>query len=121
MEEVIAQILTQIGLGVASNTVYDVLKNFIGKKVKQQEIARRLESIEELTGRVEEVMGIFTRNGILNLQEQGLVEVAGTHEASGIGNITGLDIQGPAKIKPGTVSKASGIGNITGTIIGGKQ
>jgi len=121
MEELIAQILAQIGLSVAGNTVYGGLKNFIGKKVKRQEIAVVLESIEELTGRVEEVMDILITNRILNLQEDGMVEVAGTHEASGIGNITALDIQGPAKIKPGTVSKASGIGNITGTKIGGKE
>jgi len=94
MEELIAQILAQIGLSVASNTVYGVLKNFIGKKVKRQEIARVLESIKELTGRVEEVMDILTANRILNLQEDGMVEVAGTHEASGIGNITGTRIGG---------------------------
>ncbi len=106
-------------MSVAGNTVYGSLKNFIGKKVKKQEITLILESIEELRGRVEEVMDLLTTNQILNLQEDGMVEIAGTHEASGIGNITALDIKGPVKIKPGTVSKASGIGNITGTKIGG--
>lgn len=50
-----------------------------------------------------------------------LTIVDGSHEADGIGNITGLDIRGPVIIKPGTRSSARGIGNITGTRIGGKE
>jgi hypothetical protein len=48
-----------------------------------------------------------------------LAIIDGTHEAHGVGNVTGLDIQGPAHLKPGTRSFATGIGNITGTRIGG--
>lgn len=44
--------------------------------------------------------------------------VAGTHEAYGQGEVTALDIQGPAIIKPGTISRASGQGTVTGTRIG---
>jgi len=44
--------------------------------------------------------------------------VGGTHEAHGRGKVTGLDIEGPAIITPGTVSRASGEGEITGTRIG---
>lgn len=47
-----------------------------------------------------------------------VVEVAGEHVARGKGNVTGLDIQGPAIIKPGTRSVAEGEGNITATRIG---
>ncbi|MDP2857398.1 MAG: hypothetical protein Q8P50_05395 [Bacillota bacterium] len=47
-----------------------------------------------------------------------VVEVAGEHIATGKGNVTGLDIQGPAIIKPGTRSVAEGEGNITATRIG---
>jgi len=45
-------------------------------------------------------------------------EIAGSHSAHGIGEVTGLDIQGPVIIKPGTIVTASGQGLITGTRIG---
>lgn len=48
-------------------------------------------------------------------------EVSGLHEAHGIGNVVGLDIVGPAILRPGTRSVASGIGNVTGTRIGGSR
>jgi len=121
MEELILEELLKAGLGAGARIVCDSLKRFFGKKVKKQEIVRVLESIEELKGQVEKVMDILKTNQILLFQEDGMVEVAGIHEASGIGIVTALDIKGPAKIKPGTVSKASGIGNITGTKIGGKE
>lgn len=47
-----------------------------------------------------------------------IVEVAGEHVARGRGDVTGLDIQGPAIIRPGTRSVAEGEGNITATRIG---
>ena len=49
-----------------------------------------------------------------------LTEVAGEHQASGVGHVVALDIEGSAIIKPGTKSSASGIGNITATRIGRK-
>jgi hypothetical protein len=45
--------------------------------------------------------------------------VGGIHEATGSGEITGLDIQAPVIIAPGTISRASGHGKVTGTRIGG--
>jgi hypothetical protein len=45
--------------------------------------------------------------------------VDGSHSAEGVENIIGLDIQGPAIIKPGTKSTARGFRNVTGTRIGG--
>ena len=49
--------------------------------------------------------------------ETEVVSVGGIHEASGIGEVTGLDVEGPAQIQPGTVVRASGEGIITGTKI----
>lgn len=43
-----------------------------------------------------------------------LAIIDGTHEAHGVGNVTGLDIEGPAFLKSGTRSVATGFGNITG-------
>ncbi|MBF2715833.1 hypothetical protein [Agrobacterium vitis] len=51
--------------------------------------------------------------------ENKFIDVAGTHEASGIGNVTGLEINQSVRILPGTVVRASGIGHIIGTKIGG--
>ena len=55
----------------------------------------------------------------LNLRRDAPLSVVdGTHEATGIGNVTALDIQGAAIIRPGTVSRAAGEGNVTATRIG---
>lgn len=58
----------------------------------------------------------WVRNN-LNSSETPLTELAGTHEAAGIGEITGLRIAKPTRIKPGTISRATGIGKVTGTSI----
>ncbi len=47
--------------------------------------------------------------------------INGTHHAKGIGNVTGIDVQGPVIFKPGTQSIAEGTGNITATRIAGKE
>ncbi len=60
----------------------------------------------------------WVRSNLNRRVDSPLSEVAGTHEATGVGNITALDIQGPAIIKPGTLSKATGQGNVTATRIG---
>ena len=60
----------------------------------------------------------WVRGNLNRRVDSPLSEVAGSHEASGVGNVTALDIEGPAIIKPGTVSRASGLGNITATRIG---
>lgn len=44
--------------------------------------------------------------------------VGGIHEAHGQGVVTGLDIQGPTIIAPGTIARATGHGTVTGTRIG---
>jgi hypothetical protein len=49
-----------------------------------------------------------------------ITEVAGEHAAVGKGEVIGLDIQGPALIKPGTRAIAAGEGRVTGTRIGSK-
>lgn len=50
-----------------------------------------------------------------------MVIVGGSHSASGVGEITGLDVRGPAFIQPGTVVTASGFGTVTATRIGGSS
>ncbi len=53
--------------------------------------------------------------------ENDVVIVDGEHSAEGFGEVTGLDIEGPAIIKPGTKSRAKGTGKITGTRIGRRE
>lgn len=53
----------------------------------------------------------------LNRNPIGIAEVAGTHEAHGIGDIAGLRVSKPTKIKPGTIARANGIGKVSGTSI----
>ena len=58
------------------------------------------------------------RNGSATSQPEDIVEVSGEHVAKGKGNVTALDIQSAAIIKPGTRSVAEGEGNVTATRIG---
>lgn len=60
----------------------------------------------------------FIRDNLNKRPQEVLTEVNGTINATGIGNVTALEISKPAKIMPGTVVSASGIGNIIGTKIG---
>lgn len=53
-----------------------------------------------------------------------ITTIEGFHAARGVGDVTGLDIEGPAAIRPGTISTAEGIGTVTATRIrpsGGKK
>lgn len=52
-----------------------------------------------------------------NSHAKNLMQVDGTHKAKGEGVVTGLDIQEPVIIKPGTKSIAEGKGKITATRI----
>ena len=52
------------------------------------------------------------------LKTSGVTVVDGVHCAKGIGDVTGLDVQGPAIFRPGTKSTAEGSGTITATRIG---
>jgi hypothetical protein len=60
----------------------------------------------------------WVRSNLNRRVDSPLSVVAGMHEATGVGNITALDIQGSAIIRPGTISKATGQGDVTATRIG---
>lgn len=55
--------------------------------------------------------------GNLNKKPFTITEVAGTHEAYGVGDVAGLRISKPTKIQPGTIAKGAGIGKVSGTSI----
>lgn len=64
----------------------------------------------------------LTMNRHKSLPETSDVAVVdGVHYAEGIGNVTGIDTQGPVIFRPGTRSTAAGIGNITATRIGSNK
>lgn len=50
--------------------------------------------------------------------ENKITEVAGEHSAKGVGEVTGLEINKPTRIMPGTKVSVEGYGKITGTKIG---
>ena len=52
-----------------------------------------------------------------NSPSNNLTQIDGRHKAKGEGEVTGLDIQEPVIIKPGTKSTAEGKGKITATRI----
>ena len=59
----------------------------------------------------------WVRHQLNKSVEDGLTVIDGDHKAEGIGNVTALDIQKGAILRPGTKSIARGVGNITGTKI----
>lgn len=63
----------------------------------------------------------WVRSNLNKRREQTFHVVDGLHEASGIGHITGLSINEPTIIKPGTVVRATGLGTVVGTSIGSSQ
>ena len=60
----------------------------------------------------------WVRGNLNKSAANSIVIVDGEHHATGKGNITGLEINRPAIIQPGTIVRASGEGNVTGTKIG---
>ena len=58
----------------------------------------------------------------LNQSPHALISILdGEHHASGVGEVTGIDAEGPTLFKPGTRSSAEGIGRITATRIGPRR
>lgn len=64
---------------------------------------------------------VWVRNNLNKSINPNISVIDGEHRASGRGNITGLDVHGPAFFKPGTKVIAEGEGNITGTRISYKK
>jgi hypothetical protein len=61
----------------------------------------------------------FTNEALETLATGQFTDVSGEHSARGVRDVTALDIQGSAIIRPGTRSTAEGSGRVTGTRIGG--
>ncbi len=76
-------------------------------------ITTLLASFAQITGY--SLKDSFSKNK--NSLANNLMQVDGTHKATGEGVVTGLDIQEPVIIKPGTKSIAEGKGKITATRI----
>lgn len=118
--EILANLLSQLGLGVATNAIYDLIINLHQNGATKNEWKIALTKISEINGRVDEVLNLLMQSNLLH-EKNDIIEVDGTHIAEGKGFVIGLDVQGPVKIKPGTVVYATGEGTIIGTRIGGKS
>jgi len=58
----------------------------------------------------------------LNRSPHSLISVvAGKHHARGVGEVVGIDAEGPVFFHPGTTSTAEGVGNVTATRIGQRK
>jgi len=60
----------------------------------------------------------WTRENLNKSNVSLLTTIDGRHAARGVGRVTGLDLHGPATIKPGTIVTAEGVGEITATRVG---
>jgi hypothetical protein len=114
----VAALLGNLASGVASNYIYDALKQWSGRSVTRSEVIAALAKIDEIRSRVDEIYAALITHRIL-VEKGHIVEVAGSHNANGSGLVIGLDVQAPARILPGTVVNASGTGTVIGTRIGG--
>ncbi len=62
------EILCQLGLGVASNAVYDYLKSLLGKNPSSQEVADAIQNLINVNGvsmKAETVINALAENGFL--------------------------------------------------------
>ena len=84
-----------------------------------QAYARLREGQRSLSDKIEVV--IKRLQGLENQEASDVTVLDGTHYAEGIGEVTGIDTQGPVIFKPGTKSSARGIRKITATRIGGEK
>jgi len=136
--------LSLLATGIGSGIMGDLIERLAnGEKITADEIQQQIESALKQSQLLEkdefwhafehlrkgqQLLGqqnkaIFTLlQEVANIEQStNLTIVDGSHSAKGVGNVTGLDIQGLVIIKPGTKSTAKGIGNITGTRIGGNK
>ena len=64
-------LLSQVGLGLATNAVYDLLKSIAGKQVDQQALATEVQNRIDLHGvtmRAQTVISALAQNGYLSIQ-----------------------------------------------------
>jgi len=127
--EAIGAIIERVANGNASD---DEIKQQVELALKQNNIDRLLtkdefwhayaqlrEGQRSLSDKIEVV--IKHLQGLESQEASDVAVVDGTHRAEGIGEVTGIDAQGPVIFKPGTKSSARGIGKITATRIGGEK
>lgn len=118
MYEIIVSTLTALGINIASSAVFEIIKSFAGKQAPKADVINALNSIKDLQGKVDAVYDALKQQSVFH-ENSGFVEISGAYNATGSGLVIGLDVQGPAKIAPGTVVNVSGSGTVIGLRIGG--
>lgn len=91
--------LSQLGLGLATNALYDLIKSLAGRRVSAQEFAHQVQNEVNQHGvsvSAETVINALTQNGFLSIQPQSTaIKVSGGGTFSGntisIGKVTGFD------------------------------
>jgi hypothetical protein len=107
--EPITNVLSQLGLGLATNAIYDLLKGLAGRSISAQEITQEIQNRINMYGvsiRAETVINALAENGYLMIQRshlhanQGLI--FGSHRGSAVvGNNSALTTNNTA-IKAGS-------------------
>ena len=68
-------VLAQLGLGVATNAVYDLLKGFAGKQINPEQVAAEIQNRINMNGvsvRAETVISALAQNGLLVINQSHL-------------------------------------------------
>jgi hypothetical protein len=68
-------VLSQLGLGLATNGIYDLIKGLAGKSVSAQQVVGEIQNRINMTGvsmRAETVINALAQNGFLSIQQSHL-------------------------------------------------
>lgn len=68
-------VLGQLGLGVATNAVYDLVKGLVGKNASAQQVAQEIQNRIDMNGvsmRAETVINALVQSGLLVIQQSHL-------------------------------------------------
>lgn len=68
-------VLSQLGLGLATNAIYDLLKGLAGKSVSTQQVAQEIQNRINMCGvsmRAETVINALAQSGLLVIQQSHL-------------------------------------------------
>jgi hypothetical protein len=122
------QLLTNLGLSISANAIYDFLKSLNGSsnqisytllKTKLGTFLR-IKNVNDPEIVAGKILDVLKENKEIEILKSGITILDGEHIARGRGKITAIHTTKPTFFKPGTKSLAEGEGEVTATKIGGE-